>query len=210
MLPLFDLTLPKSLPFVLHIFLFSLSLSVQAQLLRSSSGGSRSCTTCCHCLTLLGINKVVTEASVWSRFILNIHAIMPAALTHFANSWVCPALCHLCELWVKGCSTVNSKSWNDLHRFWHIFPQLKGIFLPVKKQSSWKMSKYGFAGRNIGAFRFRWWVKNQTMRALHIFSNKYFCAQIPTNQFSRTFIHNNFARDTNIDNFGSVWMRCSV
>lgn len=161
MLPLFDLTLPKSLPFVLHIFLFSLSLSVQAQLLRSSSGGSRSCTTCCHCLTLLGINKVVTEASVWSRFILNIHAIMPAALTHFANSWVCPALCHLCELWVKGCSTVNSKSWNDLHRFWHIFPQLKGIFLPVKKQSGWKMSKYGFAGRNIGAFRFRWWVKTK-------------------------------------------------
>lgn len=53
------------------------------------------------------------------------------------------------------------KSWNDLHRFWHIFPQLKGIFLPVKKQSSWKMSKYGFAGRNTGAFRFRWRVKTK-------------------------------------------------
>lgn len=107
-----------------------LSLAVQAQLLRSSSGGSRSCTACCHCLTLLGINKVVTEASVWSCFILNIHAIMPAALTHFANSWVCPALCHLWELWVKGRSTVKFNSWstrNDLRRFWHIFPQLNKL-----------------------------------------------------------------------------------
>lgn len=56
----------------------------------SCSVGSWGCTTCCHCLTLLGINVIVTEASVWSCFILNIHAIMPAALTHFTNSWVCP------------------------------------------------------------------------------------------------------------------------
>lgn len=136
-------------------------LSLKAEIFRRSSVESWSYTACCHCLTQLGIDVTVTEALVWSCLILNIHVIMPAALTHFANSWVCRSLPSFMpdpSCGSKGCFTVNTPAEipEMAHTFWNTFSLLKRNVVACLEAGCSKMSQWNLNGGGSCCCRERW------------------------------------------------------